>query len=287
MNNLVLWLGRLAAVFGSWTGSLRGTANGIRGVPILGPYLAGAYDFAADRMADAFVYTVQTQFSAAQLVGNVQNTINTLLSFDPIRPWVTSLRNFIQDPAGSVVGWIGQRVGHWTQFWSDPVGWVWTRLTGLGATINQWRFDPAGWVRDRLTGLASHVSQFLSDPTGWLRGRLPLLAAHITQFLSDPLGWVKARILLLIPSATSFLNDPGGWVRDRLISATGLTVAFFSDPFGWVRDRIFAAYPDLRTITLDPKFFIVDKFVEGLETLLEAYKTRLLKVFERAVSSLF
>jgi hypothetical protein len=285
--NIVFWLGRLASQFGMWASSLDGVGNSIANVPILGPYLSGAFRFGGDRMRQAFSDTVQVQFQASEIVIRLSVLLSDLLAFAPIRSYVNSLLAFIQDPGGAVLNYIAGRVYHWTQFWSDPVGWLRTRLQSLGGTVSQWLNDPAGWVRDRLTTAYGHVSQLLTDPTGWLRARVFALAGHVSQFLNDPFGFVRGYFLALAPDLQLFLTFPAGWVRDRLMAATGLTLAFLSDPFGFVRDRLFLLYPALNTFLVAPGAFVVNAFMDGVETTLDVYKARLLKVAERVLASVF
>jgi hypothetical protein len=285
--NIAFWLGRLASQFGQWAGRMDGIANQIGGVPILGPYLSGGFRGLASYMRQAFSDTVQVQFAANDIVNKITQAANALLNFEVIRYIVTTIRDFFNDPAGRILSYIAGRVSYWSQFTSDPVGWVRTRLQSLGGTVSQWLNDPAGWVRDRLTGLYGHVSQFLTDPAGWLRARVIALAGHVATFLTAPAQFVRDQFMALLPFASSFFGDPAGWVRDRLVAATGLTLSFFADPFGWVRDRLFGTYPALRDLLTFPAVTITRYVVDGLEDAIEAYKARLLKVAERAISSLF
>jgi hypothetical protein len=285
--NIPYYLGVLAAAFGNWSGSLRGTANNIRGVPILGPYLAGAYDFAASMMADAFSGTVRVQQESIAIVVAIQNFTSQLAALNPLRNWSNQLTNFISNPLATLTGWLQSLVPLFNYLRSDQAGWIRAFIGGVAWHIPQWLSDPGGWVRDRLTAAYGHVSQFLTDPLGWLRARLAALAGHVTQFLNDPTGFVRFYFTNLAPNLTSFLNDPGGWVRDRFLSATGLTMSFFADPFAWLRDKLFFYYPALRDLLTAPAAFVAGKFVDGIETTIETYKARLLRVFEHALSSLF
>jgi len=285
--SIAYWLARLASQFGSWAGSLYGTANNIQNVPILGPYLAGAFRFAGDRMRDAFSDTVQVQFAANDIINRLISAANALFAFEPLRHIANTVRDFFYDPAGRIVNYIGGRIGHWSQFVYDPIGWVRTRLQSLGGTVSQWLNDPAGWVRDRLAGAYAHVSQFLTDPAGWMRARVIALAGHVATFLTAPAQFVRDQFTALLPFASTFFSNPAGWVRDRLVTATGLTSSFFADPFGWVRDRLFVTYPALRDLLTLPAVTITRYVVDGLEDALETYKARLLKIAERAISSLF
>lgn len=285
--NIAYWLGRLAAQFGSWAQSLYGTANSIAGVPILGPYLSAAFRFGGDRMVDAFSATVQVQQEAVTLTIRVQQAINDLSALLPIRYYTDQLRNFITNPTGYVNTWLQSLVPLWNYLRYDQAGWIRNFIGGLAWHVPQWLGDPSGWVRDRITQWSGELRVIATDPLGWLRGKFPSISQYLNQVVNDPTGFVRDRLASLLPGAAAFFASPALWIVERLAAQYGLGASFFADPAGWVREKLFVSYPDLKTLLAQPAVFVVDKFVSGLENLIETYKARLVKLAERAISSLF
>ena len=285
--NIAYWLAQLAYQFGSWAQSLYGTANSISGVPILGPYLSGAFRFAGDRMVQAFSATVQMQFEAIRLVVAIQEAQNFLSNLNPIRWWAQQLANFISNPLGTLPGWLGSLIPLFNYLRYDQAGWMRAFIGGLAWHVPQWLSDPAGWVRDRLFGLYGELRSIATDPLGWLRGKFPLISTYLNQIVNDPLGFVRDRLTFLVPGWSTFASDPGGWIANYLSSKYGLAVAFFADPASWVWSKLTFRFPDLGSLVAAPGAFVVEKTLAGLENALDTYKARLVKIADRALSSLF
>lgn len=232
----------------------------------------------------------------AYLTGQVRNTLNG---------WAVAVRNVwligtnlynwlvtLSSAASQIEGALYSMAGDWLDAYNELKHQT-SVIPGL-STLLYYLDDFVSLVID----FPYHVLQalkarfpdgwkFIDDPIAYILETLYRYTGLSYEFIHNPLRVIDRMISAAIGDIRNFLSDPWGYILAIIWRSNPTLYNLMIDPDGFLLGWIFRNLPQIEAFLRDPDGFIVDHFIDSLERILDLYETRLLKLGERLLNSIF
>lgn len=222
--------------------SIRGRANAIRDVWLIGVHFASFLDYLADRVEDV-----------ANLCFDTDTIIRNVMA------WVTGISEgyTFQDILDSL-SWVYYDIRH------HPVDWVRDRFTDISGSLALLVWNPWAWLWDRFAELRGWFPGFLDNPIQWVVDRVYEHTWWFWAFLNDPSNAVITFISWWYWWILDFLNNPRQFVIDRVKEHVWWFGELLDNPVSWVLDRLYNIHWDLGDFSENPYAWFRQRILDEL-----------------------
>jgi len=232
-NALAYLTGYLSQV--GW--GLRGLSEDIADIYLIGDYLAWPFEYFGGLIVSAAVWVSEAATAWGDIWPEIEAWINARWGLSELAYYADYILSFIQDVWYRVKVIVDYYYPELETFFSDPYGYLYTKITDILADLNI-SLDDLRWkIIDILADLLPDSWSFLYFPWRWVRDRIVEYNAALWGFLEDPDGWLLDRIQQVNPDLDDFIRDPVGFLWPRLVS--------------WLREKIEDVAEDLLSLAAD------------------------------------
>lgn len=216
---------------------LQDVGDDIAEVYLIGEYLATPFRFAGSVIVAMAVNVADLSMTWEDIWPNIQSWIDARWGLETLSNYADYLIQLVQDFWFRVKTVVDYYYPELDTFFSDPYGYLYTRITDILAQFDITLDDLRWKIIDILADLLPDSWSFLYYPFRWVRDRIVEYNFQLAQFLEDPDGWLLERIQQVNPDLDDFIRDPVGFLWPRLLA--------------WLKEKISDVAEDIINLATD------------------------------------
>ena len=238
-----------------------GIADTTANVLILGEWLHDWFDDLGDGFLDQGQFFALLADHTIDFLDFLELELDQLIDIEILRRLIQQLKDFFEDPANWIAGWL-----------SDEFPWLEILFS-----------DPISWLEDLLDQILPGLRDLLSDPVGWVRELVIEILGEIGNLFDDPLGWLLDLLDQLIPWLADFLDDPLGFILSVIRDFSHELFAFITEPLAQLTDWLSNLIEDFETLVQDAALWVGRLFIRFIDDYLDDLADWLADKFRQVV----